>query len=709
MPIFNDLYYAAPRSSYIKKPIEAFAQAGAMYQDQYDKGLQAYDAWNTFKSNLPARDALKGQLQDEINKYQEQWKPLVEQGNYEDAAPVLRKISQDFVANPIIKGITEDYNNYNAAIKDAQDRLAKGKITADRFQKEVARTNKRFSKPLEYDPLTSQYKNKFNNFFIPDNVDIEEEVTKRIDKIKSGNLPVGYDSKGNPQYVSQNSDGSYINTTTVTGVSEDQIAKIAYDYLNSNDEVNQLLTYDADLEAELRDGFQKSDLIDMGVMSKDGKTQIPDLINEDGSVNQNVAKQAYVLSEKQKVVDYAKGYAYSNLDIKSKADVQAEHAWQSRRDEINRNFAKADKVTQSEYIKIFNLPLGAETNLDNKAGEARYGTKADVQSMTFDILSSKTKEALGSASDIETAAIVSDIKDKINNIEKYRKEIKSNAASNASMTPDGYVYDDSNSYDFKKKPANLIGKEKSEITTLLTKLAQKDPKYAKYLKAKNESDFNNNLLSFKNEVVKTLDEPTLKELENASLVDKDLKGLVPIENSFKVSTKEGINNVVKTYAGIKVGSEFKVTEKDYDNLDKKTRKYLENNNLSTFTTDKKGKKVYTIYAKYQDYPNPTTGLLFDKKVGVQNDNRGYMDEAINNNKRFNSYQYTMSNIQTDLKDNNINPNKLESIVKIVDPLDNKVKEVTASQAFDYAAKLTADDNPAGASMYIDVLNKLKTK
>ncbi len=705
MAIFNDLYYAEPRSSYVKKPVQEFANVAAIYQDQYDKGVQSFDAWNTFKSNLPARDALKGQLQQEVAKYEEQWKPLVDKGNYEDAAPVLRKISQDFVANPIIKGITEDYASYTNAIKEAQDRLAKGKITAADFQKEVARSNKRFSQPLEYDPLTSQYKNKFNNFYIPDNVNIEEEVSKRIDKIKSGNIPLGYDEKGNPQYISQGKEGGYINTTTATGVSEDQIAKVALDYLNSNDEVNQLLAYRADLDAELRDGFTKPDLVAMGVMSPDGKSQIPDLINEDGSVNQDVAKQAYVLREKQNVVDYAKGYAYKNLDIKSKQDIEAEHRWQLRRDEVNRNFAKADAAEQKVYIKAFQMPDGAVTNFDDATVKAFFGTKADMNNMTISKLSPELQAKLGSAADVETAALVQEIKDKINKIKIYRNEIKgTNDAEYSNVSLGGFMYDNTSN---KKKSANAIGKTKSEINTLLTTLAKKDPKYSKYLGAIDETQFNTNLLDFQNEIISTLDEKALKELETASIIDKELKGLMPIENTFRGSTKFGNNNVSRTPGGIKVNSAVDISESEYEKLSDETKDYLKSKDLIDDVTKQvngKDVKTYTLQTELNVYPASTAGLIVEKGIGLKVDpNR--MDKDILDTK----FMYNVEGMKKDLASRGFDTDeKLQQQQVTIPDLNQKGKTITTDMltALQYSADLTANGYN-GAVIFNSIMQQIK--
>lgn len=651
--MFEDLAYSQPRNLYVKKPVQDFVNAGMMLNRTYDTNLAAANKFDMALADLPAREEIKGQLNEEVSKYNKALKDMASTGRYEDYSGQINKLAMDFVKNPMIKGIQEDYKNYSDYITTQQERLNKDEINRDDFEKSLRLLKTAYNKPLEFDPLTGTVKNKFQGTTIPQDVDVNEEVRKLVKDLEEDIVPADMEAKI-PGYYS---------IITKEGKNPEKLAQLARQYVLSNDKVKTLLNFRADLDTKLArlnpDGslrpYTQADLYNLGITKSDGKVWIETeqdgkpvskpineinnvLFDENGNLNQNVAdslvKSKYLDSKVQEYENYAKSFANEKYKFDFKENWLQRQQRQFQHDFDIENI-KADNERRKEgangsiYTSIFTALPGDKTTLDTKVAQSLLDNQEGnpVNQADFNSFFSPETNKMLNSKDYSTAeiALLKDLKDIKENLDNYTKRVKGSSAKATDYETGQEISIDPSQPEYTKN----IGYEKTKARDLIKKLQKINPtKYGSY----NISDGHNirtSLNKLYNQSFKDFTKPQLQEIDEATFVYNDLTKLG--KKKFKVTNYSGNENFERTKEGGRflLDAEMELEKSDYDALDKKTRNFLNDKKLlRTETTIKDGKEVKTYYIKSKYNVNPSAGghALFDKSVGINGKEGNYLNE-----------------------------------------------------------------------------------
>lgn len=608
--MFDGLSYSQPRNLYVKKPVQDFVAAGSMLNKQYDENAAAMNKFDMALASIPARDELKGQLNQELGQYNKVLKEYATNNNYEDAGAAVNKLATDFVRNPLIKGIQEDYQNYNNYVSTYQKEVNDGKVNRDDFEKSLMLHKATYNKPLEIDPLTGMVKNKFQGNTIPQNIEIDKNIAALIKDLEADKIPSD---------LAQRLPG-YTGLATTKGLSPERVAKIARDYVTSDESVKDLLAFRADTDTKLArlqtNGslrpYTRADLENLGL----DNTIIEKTYNPDGTLNQNIAdnlvKAVHMDNEVKKHENLAKNFAYSeyNADYKENWIQKQQNEFQHDKDmeKLKQQYKLDDEQAASIYSSIFTTLPGTKTSVDTKLAQNlvdNVNGNPVSQADFNNLLSPETVKALGNKEFSTTEmAILKDLHDIRANVKRQWKTV-------ADM-PD-------------EKPFGELAKAVPQLRELIR---LNPTKYGKF-NLDTSVGVRKALKEIEGIKFSELSKESLKEVEDVTNVVKDLSKLG--SKKFKISNYSGENNLERTKQGgrLLLDSEIELDEADYEQLDSDTRDLLDKKGLlRTEPSIKNGKTVNTYYIKSKFDLQPSAGshALFDKAVGINNKEKNYLRE-----------------------------------------------------------------------------------
>lgn len=471
MPIFNDLYYNAPSSQYVKKPIQDFVNAASSINQTYDKNKADIDAKAIAKSNLSAMNDVHNKQQQ--NAYDEAFstlQPFIDNNNYEDAASASSKAALQIATNPLIKHISEEKANYDNWVKTNQEGIKNGTINPNDFKARSYINNILHNKPISIDPVTGETTNKFQGDFIPPDPKIDKQVIDLMEKFQKNPTDL-------PPDVRQKIEG-YINVSENKGRTADNLKDIAMQVVLNNPDNQAYLKYKADNIALMHrlqpDGtlaeYKVADLIDTGVVDvngniliKDDKTTTQDEAEEmkaklfpDGkTLDQEEAdrlfKQNFVNKENESLINKAGAFAYQNTDKKFLAD----EGWKFRNQKELARYTQSLKDQSdaaskfSEYFGHFNHTPGTAYTITNQQGTALFSGGKTSTAMSIQSVPENLKNGLGGKNPI-TVANMNNIKTWNNELlelkQKLLKEPKNPEIGSTGISRSGTVNKNINKY-----------------------------------------------------------------------------------------------------------------------------------------------------------------------------------------------------------------------------------------------------------------------
>jgi hypothetical protein len=210
------------------------------YLDNFKANDELALAVDQMQAALPFENDVnrKKELQGEIDKT---LTSLSERGDYENLGFAVHRAAKDFSKK--YAPIKENYDRYQAALKDLQDRYDKKSIDAETYARSGSYITRDY-KGFEMDPNTGRVKegSMFSAPTIYNDVDVMDKLTKALAIIK----PDKYDNKSNK--LSVGPDGMYTVTNEfgVEQVTPEEVQK-ALDYVMADPDVKKAIQQKADM------------------------------------------------------------------------------------------------------------------------------------------------------------------------------------------------------------------------------------------------------------------------------------------------------------------------------------------------------------------------------------------------------------------------------------------------------------------------------
>lgn len=651
MPIFNDLYYSTPGSSYVKKPIQDFVNAGQALNQTWETNKQKHDILELAKANAKARNSVLGKQQADL--YDEafnEFKPYIENNDYENANGVADKVARKLGSNPILKAIQEDNAAWQEFVSTNQKRLANGEINADDLRDRIYINDKLHQGKIEYDPITGEVKNQFRGDLIPKAVNYRKMFDDIYKDLKASNLP--------PDRAAQIQ--GYVANATAKGISADNLEAIAQNAIMADPDALSYLKFQVGNEitknrlqddGTLRD-YNVSDLIKAGVLNLDGSIKIKDnpkttdideaaelyrkIFNTDGSINQETANDIYTNSVVNNKLDAVKNYAGSKAwkeqDVKYLDDKQFDlYIKKQELDYADQLTKKREEDAQTNlYLEPYNIDINSSAKIDPKNSELFVGKENDMSFAEMP-LSNDLKTSLGQENPViyQNVKVIQELQ---KTIDKHRNIIKK--AGNA---PEDYV---SLGGGFIKKPD--YKKDLSEIGLAKRKMAEawleiKKTNPSLVLEFEKNANVNGTSVTEKYDAISKfasdykpkakLNETQMKELDRAERIRKALNGVKPV----KLASLDGKTNVHKNENGttffdveFDVGGSLEAWRKD-NKLEADDIEYLKKNNLlvndNVEQVDDDGKVKKPATWKYRTQmkvtPTPESNVMFNNELKLK--------------------------------------------------------------------------------------------
>ena len=647
MPIFNDLYYSTPGSSYVKKPIQDFVNAGQALNQTWETNKQKHDILELAKANAKARNSVLGKQQADL--YDEafnEFKPYIENNDYENANGVADKVARKLGSNPVLKAIQEDNANWQDFIATNQKRLADKKISADDLRDRIYINDKLHQGKIEYDPVTGEVKNQFRGDLIPDKVNYREMFDSIYKDLKASNLP--------PDRAAQIQ--GYKANATAKGISADDLEAIAQNAIMADPDALEYLKFQVGNEVTLNRlqdngtlrNYDKSDLIKADVLNPDGSIKIKDnpdtkdideaadlynkIFNEDGTVNQKEANNIYtnkvVNSKLDAVKQYAGSKAWKEQDVKYMDDKEFDlYIKKKELDYADQLTRKREEDAQTNlYLEPYNIDINSAAKIDPKNSQLFVGKENDMSFAEMP-LSNDLKNSLGQ----ENPVVYQNVK----LIKELQKELKN--ARSYIENPVDYTYAESGVRTglTKNQALSKIGETKRKIAEAWLEIKKTNPSLAlPYDKnvgvdGTNATEKYNAIGKFANDYKPkaNLSEPQIKELDRAERIRKALTGIKPV----KLASLDGKTNVHKNENGttffdveFDVGGSLDAWKKE-NKLDSDDIEYLKKNNLlindNVEQVDDDGKVKKAATWKYRTQmkvtPTPESNVIFNKELGLK--------------------------------------------------------------------------------------------
>ena len=652
MPIFNDLYYSTPGSSYVKKPIQDFVNAGQALNQTWETNKQKHDILELAKANAKARNSVLGKQQADL--YDEafnEFKPYIENNDYENANGVADKVARKLGSNPILKAIQEDNANWQNFVSTNQERLAKGEISADDLKDRIYINDKLHQGKIQYDPVTGEVKNQFKGDLIPKAVNYRKMFDDIYKDLKASNLP--------PDRAAQIQ--GYKANATAKGISADDLEAIAQNAIMADPDALEYLKFQVGNEVTLNRlqdngtlrNYDKSDLIKADVLNPDGSIKIKDnpdtkdideaadlynkIFNEDGTVNQKEANNIYtnkvVNSKLDAVKQYAGSKAWKEQDVKYLDDKQFDlYIKKQELDYEDGLTRKREEDAQTNiYLRPYNLDLGQSTTIDVKNSELFVGKEKDM-SMAEIPLSESLRNSLGQENPVVYQNFEV-IKEKQKEIEEARKlivgikDFKKDKTSTFGRQMIELVskvdptFKASQNWDIEKqvnKAMSKIKDNKKEIDLAMLEIKKSDEKYKDV-----NIEYNNSVKAANDYKPKAnLTDEQKSELDNVIKIQKVLKNKV---KPVKLASLDGGNNVHKNENGMtSFDVEFDLGNTlDASGLEPDQIQYLTENNIlykdEREVVDDEGKIKKPATYKYRTAlkvpPTIESGVMFNKELG----------------------------------------------------------------------------------------------
>jgi hypothetical protein len=661
MPIFNDLYYSTPGSSYVKKPIQDFVNAGQALNQTWETNKQKHDILELAKANAKARNSVLGKQQADL--YDEafnEFKPYIENNDYENANGVADKVARKLGSNPILKAIQEDNAAWQEFVSTNQKRLASGEINADDLRDRIYINDKLHQGKIQYDPVTGEVKNQFKGDLIPKKVNYREMFDKIYADLKASNLP--------PDKAAQIQ--GYIANATAKGISADNLEAIAQNAIMADPDALGYLKFQVGNEitknrlqddGTLRD-YNVSDLMKAGVLNPDGSIKIKDnpkttdideaaelqgqLFNPDGSINQETANNIYTNSVVNNKLDAVKNYAGSKAwkeqDVKYLSDV--DYAFYIKKKELDYE----DKLTRKReedaqtnlYLEPYNIDINSSAKIDPKNSELFVGKENDMSFAEMP-LSNDLKTSLGQENPViyQNVKVIQELQKEL---DKARLKAKTTIASRDNKTikkgetlKDHMLVDEEATKRYTKEGLSEIGRIKLKMAEAWLEIKKTNPSLAlQYDKnasvdGTSATEKYNAISKFANEYKPkaNLNEPQIKELDRAERIRKALNGVKPV----KLASLDGKTNVHKNENGttffdveFDVGGSLEAWRKD-NKLEPDDIEYLKKNNLlvndNVEQVDDDGKVKKPATWKYRTQmkvtPTPESNVMFNNELKLK--------------------------------------------------------------------------------------------
>ncbi len=396
--LFGDLSYAQPKQQYLKKDLTPYINAGLALNKQYDEGVENNDKFDLLVNNYQSRDELTPQLKETLDVYRQKLKTITEKGDYENSSAAIRGLAKNMVNDPLLKEIQDDKALYDAHVKRYQDLAGKPNgISEKDFKESLLLDKTNYNKRIEIDLVTGLTKNKFQGRSIPLDINIEERVQKILKDIENSTLPSDF---------KQRAPRGFINISTAEGRTPQQLRKAAFEYVMSQDDIQNLLEFRANNAAELQQfqginqslkEFDKSSLIKTGVIDIDGMPKIDKMVNgkpvreidtkaadilynEDGTINQEGAKALlkhnYKLHELDKIGNFAEIFANKKDKLDWKEDYETrtrdKEAFDMYKIQEARDYQTQKEIKDNQYYDPFKI-LPGETSSIDPAMSKTYG------------------------------------------------------------------------------------------------------------------------------------------------------------------------------------------------------------------------------------------------------------------------------------------------------------------------------------------------
>jgi len=210
------------------------------YLDNFKANDELALAVDQMQAALPFENDVnrKKELQAEIDKT---LTSLSERGDYENLGFAVHRAAKDFSKK--YAPIKENYDRYQAALKDLQDRYDKKSIDAETYARSGAYITRDY-KGFEMDPNTGRVKegSMFSAPTIYNDVDVMDKLTKALAIIK----PDKYDNKSNKLSVGPDGIYTVTNEYGVEQVTPEEVQK-AFDYVMADPDVKMAVQQKADM------------------------------------------------------------------------------------------------------------------------------------------------------------------------------------------------------------------------------------------------------------------------------------------------------------------------------------------------------------------------------------------------------------------------------------------------------------------------------
>ena len=298
--------FANNKPNFKRLPVAEIQQYNAEMDNRYKTNQQLYDKMELAISNMPIDAKDTPIMKNALNRMKSTVSEVVDRGELEMAAPMLRKAGKDLAMDKNVTGALQShsmgvaYNTEMNKLKKMHYTNGKG-ITPDQYAMHTFKTNKinEGKNPVEYDPITGTYKNMFQGSTPAAFYDVESEARKIANALKADGYSTG---------LQASSVLSKLKVTDFKGVSVDKIYNAVVSMLQNNDrakaylnDVNEskmfMMTYanngeevKLDEDGKLIPNISEQNLINEGIdieaKDKNGNLVYKNLYNEDGTINQ---------------------------------------------------------------------------------------------------------------------------------------------------------------------------------------------------------------------------------------------------------------------------------------------------------------------------------------------------------------------------------------------------------------------------------------
>ena len=387
------------------------------YLDNFKANDELALAVDQMQAALPFENDVnrKKELQGEIDKT---LTSLSERGDYENLGFAVHRAAKDFSKK--YAPIKENYDRYQTALKDLQDKYDKKSIDAETYARSGSYITRNY-KGFETDPTTGRVKegSMFSAPTIYNDVDVMDKLTKALAIIK----PDKYENKSNK--LSVGPDGMYTvtNESGVEQVTTEEVQK-AFDYIMADPNVKMAIQQKADMRThyiqssgampqtiqstidqygKIIEGYKKE--MASKKMSSSQKAQYQEAINAMQSEINNATEAAkdpttsynYVRSKiEQEIInptrDLAMQYAYKNT--KSSTIYDYDDLYMKRRDEAMQAAKNNIPVYKNSEVTA-NMKGGATVSEKQQTISSLEARNAEIdKEISSKTLSTKNKEDL---------------------------------------------------------------------------------------------------------------------------------------------------------------------------------------------------------------------------------------------------------------------------------------------------------------------------